>query len=259
MIRWTGVALVLLAGIGCGKKPNVAAEPRGAPGSPASIDSSWTVVQDAYRRARWSVVQTELERLNLEMKTGDPRLIPLHFMLGEALLGQGSALQAVREFRRVADDTPGDTLAPQALLRAGDAYATLWRRPELDPTYGRSAIATYQEVVTRFPHAAAARQAQSHILQLQDQFAYKNYKAGLYYVRMKAWDSAILYFRDVVATYPRSTNAPSALVELVKAYRVLGYQEDVQETCGYIRRFHSTAAGVADVCPAPADSVPGAS
>ncbi len=259
MIRWMGIVVVLLAATSCSKKPNVIAQPTGAPGNPAHVDSAWAVAQELYRQAKWTKVQTELERLNLEMKTGDPRLIPLHFMLGEALLGQGSALQAVREFRRVADDTPGDTLAPQALLRAGDAYATLWRRPELDPTYGRSAMATYQEVVNRFPSSPAARQAQSHILQLQDQFAYKNYKAGLYYVRMKAWDSAILYFRDVVATYPRSAIAPSALVELVKAYRILGYQEDVRETCGYIRRFHSTAAGVADVCPAPADSAPGAS
>jgi outer membrane protein assembly factor BamD len=170
-------------------------------------------------------------------------------MLGEALLGQGNALQAVREFRRAADDTPNDPLAPQALLRAGDAYASLWRRPELDPTYGRSALATYQEVVNRFPSAPAAQRAQARVQGLQDQFAYKDYKAGMYYIRLKAYDSAILYFRDVVATYPRSAIAPDVLIQLIKAYTVLGYQEDVRETCGYIRRFHANAAGVSEVCP----------
>ena len=32
---------------------------------------------------------------------------------------------------------------------------------------------------------------------------------------------------------------PDALIHLVQAYRTLGYKEDVQETCGYIRRFHA--------------------
>ena len=58
-----------------------------------------------------------------------------------------------REFRKVSDDTPNDPLAPEALLRAGDVYADLWRRPELDPSYGQTALATYQELLNRYPGA----------------------------------------------------------------------------------------------------------
>jgi len=238
--------------------PNLASLPRGAPGSKASIDSSWKVAHEQFRAGKWPEVQTTLERMNLEIQAGDPRLPELHFMLGEALLGQGNALQAVREFRRASDDTPSDTLAPKALVRAGDAYASLWRRPELDPTYGRSALAVYQEVLNRFPGSSAAPLATARAQALQDQFAYKDYKAGMYYARLKAYDSAILYFRDVVATYPRSSAAPLALVQLVKAYRTLGYVEDVQETCGYIRRFHANAAGLAEACPPLAADTAGA-
>ena len=248
--RWL---VLLLAGLvtACGgsKPPNMASLPRGAPSSPGATDSAWVVAHELYRKGKWPEVQLTLERMNLEIKPGDRRLPELRFMLGEALLGQGNALQAVREFRRVSDDTPSDTLAPKALVRAGDAYASLWRRPELDPTYGRSALATYQEVVNRFPGTQAAKLATARVQHLQDQFAFKEYKAGMYYARLKAYDSAILYFRDVVATYPRSNAAPLALVQLVKAYRTLGYVEDVQETCGYIRRFHASAEGVVEVCP----------
>lgn len=241
---------VLLAGCGGGgKQPNLATLPSGAPGSTAAVDSAWKLAHDQFRQAKWPDVQLTLERMNLELKPGDPRLPELRFMLGEAQLGQGNALQAVREFRRVSDDTPSDSLAPKALVRAADAYATLWRRPELDPTYGRSALATYQEVLNRFPGTPAATLATVRALELQNQFAYKEYKAGMYYARLKAYDSAILYFRDVVATYPRSSSAPLALLQLVKAYRTLGYVEDVQETCGYIRRFHAGVAGVVEACP----------
>ena len=65
----------------------------------------------------------------------------------------------------------------------------------------------------------------------------------MYYFRLKAYDSAILYLKDLVATYPKTAVAPDALVKLVQAYKTLGYREDVQETCGYIRRFHPKAPG----------------
>ena len=160
---------------------------------------------------------------------------------------------AIRGFR-VSDESPTDPLAPQALLRAGDAYAKLWRKPQLDPTYGQTALSTFQELVSRYPGTPAALQGQVRLNELQDDFAYKGYRTGLYYYRIKAYDSSILYLRDVVATYPRSTIAPSALVQLVKAYQALDYEEDVKETCGYIRRFHSGTHDLNKVCPLPADS-----
>ena len=113
----------------------------------------------------------------------------MHFMMGEVLAVQGSELQAVREFRRVSDETPSDPLAPQALLRAGDAYAKLWRKPQLDPTYGQTALSTFQELVSRYPGTRAAQQGQVRLNELQDDFAYKGYRTGLYYDRIKAYDS----------------------------------------------------------------------
>ena len=68
-------------------------------------------------------------------------------------------------------------------------------------------------------------------------------------MRLKAFDSAILYLKDLIANYPKSAVAPDALVKLVQAYKTLGYREDVQETCDYIRRFHPKAPGAQEVCP----------
>ena len=160
----------------------------------------------------------------------------------------GSHLEAAREFRKTSDDTPNDPLAADALLRVGDVYADLWRRPELDPSYGQTALATYQELVNRYPGTNAATRAQGRIADLQERFAYKEYRAALYYFKLKAYDSAILYLKDVAATYPRAAITPEALVKLVQAYQKLGYKEDVEETCGYIRRFHPDAAKRYRVC-----------
>lgn len=219
--------------------------------SPQEVDSLWNSAVSRVRRGKWADAQKLLERVLLEFPPGDGRIPQAHYWLGEAQLGLGSHLQAAREFRRVSDDTPNDPLAAEALLRVGDVYADLWRRPELDPSYGQTALATYQELLNRYPGGSPAARAQARIDELQEKFAYKEYRAALYYYRLKAYDSAILYLKDLVATYPRSAVAPAALTKLVQAYRRLGYREDVQETCGYIRRFHPTAEGIDQACPLP--------
>jgi outer membrane protein assembly factor BamD len=217
--------------------------------SAATIDSLWQHAEQAIRQGKWGEAEKLLNRVVLEFSPGDPRIARAHFWLGEAIFAQGRQLEAAREFRKASDETPNDPIASEALLRLGDVYADLWRRPELDPTYGQTALSTYQELLNRYPGSDAAKRAQQRIAELNERFAYKVYKAALFYFRLKAYDSAILYLKDLVATYPKAAVVPEALVKLVQAYRKLGYREDVQETCGYIRRFHPRASGVGEVCP----------
>jgi outer membrane protein assembly factor BamD len=220
--------------------------------APPQLDSLFARAEGHFSRGKWSDAATEFERFLLEAPSGDSRLSQARFYVAESRLAQGEQLTAAREFRRISDETPNDPLAPEALLRIGDAYADLWRRPELDPSYGQTAIATYQELLNRYPGTGEAQRADARIRDLQNQFAYKQYRAALYYLRLKAYDSAILYLKDLVATYPQATVAPDALLDLVGAYRRLGYQEDVQETCVYLRRFHPGAEGLDAACPAAA-------
>ena len=254
MIR-RGCWLAVLGAAACGGStpaPRATPTPISALSETATsgeIDSLWARAQVAIRRGKWGDALKHLDRVLLEFPPGDPRAPQAHMFEGEAQFALGSHLQAAREFRKASDDTPNDRLAPEALLRVGDVYADLWRRPELDPSYGQTSLATYQELLNRYPGTTAAKRAQERIDDLQERFAVKGYKAALYYMRLKAFDSAILYLKDLVATYPRSSVAPDALIHLVQAYRTLGYKEDVQETCGYIQRFHPKAPGMRKACP----------
>jgi outer membrane protein assembly factor BamD len=215
----------------------------------AAIDSLWRRAEHAVRVGKWSDAEKLLDRALLEFSPGDPRTARAHFLLGEARFAQNKQLEAAREFRRASDDSPNDPIASEALLRLGDVYADLWRRPELDPSYGQTALATYQELLNRYPGTRAATRAQQRILELNERFATKSYKAALFYFRLKAYDSAILYLKDLVATYPKASVVPEALIKLVQAYRALNYGEDVMETCGYIHRFHPRAPRANEVCP----------
>lgn len=253
--RFWVAAVVLVAACGGGQRVgDPTAVPAPASGqletaSPQAVNSLWSQAEAAVRHGKWGDAEKVLERVLLEFGPGDTRIPQAHYWLGEAYFARGRHLEGAREFRKASDDTPNHPIAPEALLRVGDVYADLWRRPELDPTYGQTALATYQELLNRYPSSNGAKRAQLQITELNERFAYKTYRAAMFYYRLKAFDSAILYLKDLIANYPKSAVAPDALVKLVQAYRTLGYREDVQETCDYLRRFHPKAHGAGEVCP----------
>jgi len=254
LLACCGLALLIACGAHRATDTRAAPAPVSDAGaSAATIDSLWTEGEGAIRRGKWGDAEKLLNRAILEFPPGDRRVARAHFYLGEALFAQGRHLEAAREFRKASDETPNDPLAPEALLRLGDVYSDLWRRPELDPTYGQTALSTYQELLNRYPGNSAAKRAELRIAELNERFANKAYKAAMFYFRLKAYDSAILYLKDLVATYPKTGVVPEALVKLVQAYKALGYREDVQETCGYIQRFHPRAPKVREVCPTRPD------
>lgn len=251
-------AAVLLALAACGGKGASTTPVPVVASTPARTDSLWADAMALYGRQKWSEAGLAFDRALLELPSGDPRNAVGRFYLGESRLGEKSSLQAVREFRRVSDEFPADTLAPWALLRAGDAYLRLWRKPELDPTYGHTAYATYRELLTRYPEGGAAKAAGARIADVENRFAFKEYKAALFYMKLKAYDSAIHYLMSIIATWPRAETVPDALDQLIKAYRALNYVEDVREKCTYYRAQWPQAPNLNRTCPAeaPAPAAP---
>ncbi len=209
-----------------------------------------------FRHGNFSGARVGFQRVSFEVPSNDPLAGEAKYYLGECDFAQGEYADASREFRHVADDFDNHTLAPDALLRSGDALAELWRRPELDPTSGEEALAAYRELATRYPDSRAAERARLKLAALADRFAEKEYLAGLFYFRLKAYDSAIIYFRSVAADYGESTWAPRALIKLVDSYRRINYQEELRETCAHLRQYYPKAQGLKENCPAAEASSP---
>lgn len=239
-----------MASIACGQKqaaPVVVAAPAS---SEAVRDSLWQDLESSFRRGNWGETQKKIDAIAAMLTPADQRYFRMHFIQGEVHLARHEALQAVREFRRVADEQPEGTFAADALLRAGDANAELWRKPQLDPTYGDAAKTIYEEVVARYPGSPAARKAGIRLGELNEMYAEKELRNALFYMRFKAYDSAILLLRSLIASFPRTQVVPDALEHLVKAYQKVNYEEDVKETCNYIRQYHPEPGGPIRLCKA---------
>ena len=202
----------------------------------------------AFREGNYQHAHDVFTRLLFNIPARDTLAPRARFYLGESYFGLGDYVQAAREFHRVADDFPQDDMAPFGLLRSADSYARMWRRAELDPTQGEAAVAGYQELAGRYPDSPAAQLGQTRLQAIQEQFAQKDYQNAMFYFRRGAYDSAILYLRGLIATYPSASVVPEAFVKLVQAYRAIGYREEREETCAHLRQYYGGRADVRQVC-----------
>jgi outer membrane protein assembly factor BamD len=244
MVWMLGLATLAAA---CHHGPKVQAP---APRAELQLDQAMAL----YRRGDYHRALLVLQRLTFEFGPNQPEAVAARYYTAECYFQTGDRVQAAHEFRKVADEFPTSEYAPLALLRAGDSNLRLWRRAELDPTYGETALSIYQELAGRYPDSDAAARARPHVRRLQNQFAEKTYRNGMFYLRRKAYDSAIIYFKDVIANYPEAKLAPDALLRLVDSYRAIRYTDELKETCDHLRRFYPQATGLAKSCPAPADT-----
>jgi outer membrane assembly lipoprotein YfiO len=240
-------ALVLTGCFHHQSAPKVSLNPLTA--TPQMIDSLWREGLAYYARHKWDKAAAAFDRVELEVPPGDRRALLARMYLGELYVREGSNLQGVREYRRLVDESPTDSLAPEALLRAADAYNALWRGPDLDAAYGLTAQSVYSEVLTRYPASPAAAKATRQMQDLDNRFAIKAYRAGSYYLKYKAYESAILYFKSLVADHSHAPIVPTALADLITAYRKLGYAEDIRDMCTYMKDHWPEAPQYRKSCP----------
>ena len=221
---------------------------------PAKIGSTEALYRASlaeYRQGRWGNAASGFERLSLQLPPRDPLMPLVLFYLGKAQANDGQHLLAAQSLGRLAQSFPDDSLADDALLAAGKAYARLWRKPTLDAQYGEDAISTLRTLQASYPKSPLVDEAEREISRLNQWFATKAYENGMHYLRRKAYDSAIIYFKDVVRLYPETPRAREALLRLVQAYRAINYREDASETCATLRRTYPANPEVIEACGSP--------
>jgi outer membrane protein assembly factor BamD len=204
------------------------------------------------RAKRWDNAVAAFEKLTTDLAQRDTLLPRSHYLLAEARTGREEFLLAAQSYARVAEGWPEDTLAPEALFRAARSYQRLWKSPEHDAGYGSTAQATYRTLIAVYPDARQGKEAQAQLAVLDQWFASKEYLTGYYYLRRKAYDPAIIYFKSVIANHPEAPRVRDAWLRLVESYRAIRYAEEATEACNALRAKYAQDAEVRRTCPAPA-------
>lgn len=205
-----------------------------------------------YEQEHWENAQLGFERLTNDLSARDPLLAPSFYYLAMAHERRGELLLAAQAFQRVTDGFPDDTLAPTAMLGVGRSYQKLWRRPALDPENGQKAVSLLRALLSSYPEAKEIEEAKTRITQLEEWFAEKDYLTGVHYVRVrKAIDPAIIYFKDVVTTYPNTKAARLSWLRLHELYVKIRWKDDAAETCTAMWKAYPEDPDVKKACGTP--------
>lgn len=201
-----------------------------------------------FSHGRWDNAVAAFEKLTTDLPARDTLLPRSHWYLAEAHQKKGEWVLAATSFSRLVESFPDDSLADDAALEAARSYRKLWRKPALDPTYGYSAEASYTTLLSLYPTSPLVPTAQKELAALMEMFAEKDYLSGMYYMRRGAWDSGIIYFKDVVSKYPTTPTAKDAQLRLVESYKAIKYKEDAQDACTALRRSYPGDRQVEEAC-----------
>ena len=201
-----------------------------------------------YQRHHWDNAITGFEKLTTDLPARDSLLPRSYWYLASSHQHQDEFLLAAQSFSRLVESFPDDSLADDAALEAARSYSRLWRKPQLDPINGETALASYNTLIGLYPTSPLIPTAQKEIADLENKFAIKDYDAGMYYFRRKAYDSGMLYFKDVLAKYATTPTARDAALRLVESYKANRYREDASDLCTQLRQRYPSDSGVNKVC-----------
>lgn len=201
-----------------------------------------------YQKKHWANAIAAFEKLTNDLPARDSLLPRAYWYLATAHKRQDEHLLAAQSYSRLFESFPDDTLADDAALEAARSYRRLWRKPVLDATYGETALGTYNTLLGLYPSSEHAEAARREIAELEQWFATKNYETGVFYIRRKAFDSAIIYLKYVVERWPHVPRARDALLRLAEAYRAIRYREDLAETCAKLRQTYPGDRETGRIC-----------
>lgn len=223
---WTGAAraaawlAIVLAVAACG--------PKQPPLSELAPEDLWLRGIEAYQEENWAEAIRYFDRFALVSGT-DPRGAQARYYVGQAQFAREEYVTAATTFTRLATDLARTELADDSRFMACRSYEELSPRPQLDQEYTRAAIDHCQTLIEYFPDTEYSARAQEIVDRMTTRLARKAYESGAWYLRRGGYDSAIIYFEDVVDRYPLTELAPRALVRLMEIYETLEWDEERQE------------------------------
>ncbi|MEO5590479.1 MAG: outer membrane protein assembly factor BamD [Gemmatimonadaceae bacterium] len=230
----------------------VACKPAFNAGSFGSTDALYTAAMKEYNAKHWDNSSRAFERLTTELSPRDPRIGTAYFYLARSQEKKGENLLAAKSFSRVYELLPQDSLADDGLFQSGKSYQRLWRKPVLDAEYGQYALTQFQTLQGLYPDSPLLPDAGAELKKLDEWFAVKDFENGYHYLKRKAYDSAIIYFKDVIKLHPEASKTREAYVRLHEAYSAINYQEDARDLCVEMRTKYPVDKEVREACgPAP--------
>jgi outer membrane assembly lipoprotein YfiO len=162
--------------------------------------------------------------------TGAANVDEAVYLLGLCHLKTRDFSAAQNDFERVQREYPESDSAPSAEFRQGEALWGQARGPDFDQEYTLKALDQWMKYRRDHPEHWLADEATQRIAEARTRLATKLYRTGDLYVKLKDYESARRYFRDVLTEYSESPVSGDAIIGWAIASARLGERDTALAT-----------------------------
>lgn len=158
------------------------------------------------------------------------RMPEVRLLMADAYFDDGDFLTAVSEYTRVLDRYVNTPQGPPAALGICKAYVELSPIPQRDQTFTEQALTACENTARDYPGTNQGDEAQALATDMFERLAERDFQIGESYFRLKFYDSARIYYEDVVAEYPTTPAAPRSLARLVELFTIIQYDDLAEQS-----------------------------
>lgn len=158
-------------------------------------------------------------------------LAECHYELKEYVL-------AISEYERLLKSYPNSQYVDDAEFKIGMSYFKLSPSSGLDQENARKAIEHFQRFLEDYPDSPLKKQVEANLQACRTKLAKKDYDNGVLYRKMGYFESALIYFESVLASYYDTQYGEKALFWKGECLLKLDRPKEAQEAfASYAQRY----------------------
>lgn len=172
------------------------------------------------------------------------------FYLAECHFHMEEYIIAAEEYKKLIRLYAKSEYLDDAQYKVGMSYFKLSPKSALDQKYTWQAIEEFQKFMEDFPNSDLKEQAQAYLQLTREKIAKKDYDNGDLYRKLGYYESALVYFEEVLARFYDTKYAEPALYYKAEALHKIGKHDEARDAVYLLmdkyRREASRSEGAAD-------------
>jgi outer membrane protein assembly factor BamD len=215
-------------GLGCGPKMGKMI---------LDAEDQYALAKREFEKEHYAQAVIELEKLILSYP-GVSFIDSAQYLLSMAYFNQKEYPLAIGEFNKLLSAYPTSLLADDAAFKVAESDFRMSPRAELDQSHTQKALDELKNFLNDYPQSDRREEGLQILNECRAKLAKKAYKSGYLYYKMKHYDSALLYFRQVINEYHDTEWAKPAQFHMAEVlYKDKKYDQAKEEYQKFLENF----------------------
>jgi len=150
----------------------------------------------------------------VENSSYGPLAASAQYKLGLVLKGLSRYYEAEEEFSKVVSRYPSSEWAAAAKFQIASCRSSLSKGADYDQGAAQEAKEKFEEFAREHPDAILSLEAEKNIRGIKEKEAESSYNIARFYEKQKAFDSAKIYYNDIIDNYQDTVWASQAVARL---------------------------------------------